>query len=202
MSLYACVCNNTVVIWPLFIELIVSFYVKIAGKIFVTQGKLRENTGNFILARMWPPCYYYRPQTKFGAKYYFYTCLSFCSQGGSAWVHAGVPPPTRHTNPPGPGTPPPGTRHTTPFSPPGPGTPPPSPPPGPGTPPPGPGRCGQRVVRILLECNLVCQKFFRQLYENERNWIERSRRFPNASLVLLRKCIDHCKPNLIIHGLL
>ena len=39
------------------------------------------------------------------------------------------PPPTRHTNPPGPGTPPPGTRHTTPFSPPGPGTPPPSPPP-------------------------------------------------------------------------
>ena len=26
------------------------------GKIFVTQGKLRENTGNFILARTWPPC--------------------------------------------------------------------------------------------------------------------------------------------------
>ena len=23
---------------------------------FVTQGKLRENTGNFILTRMWPPC--------------------------------------------------------------------------------------------------------------------------------------------------
>ena len=50
MSLYASVCNNTVVIWPFFIELIVSFCVKI------TQGKLRENTGNFILARMWPPC--------------------------------------------------------------------------------------------------------------------------------------------------
>ena len=33
MSLYASVCNNTVVMWPLFIELIVSFYVKI------TQGK-------------------------------------------------------------------------------------------------------------------------------------------------------------------
>ena len=37
--------------WPLFIELIVSFYIKI------TQGKLLlENSGNFILARMWPPC--------------------------------------------------------------------------------------------------------------------------------------------------
>ena len=29
MSLYASVYNNTVVMWPLFIELIVSFYVKI-----------------------------------------------------------------------------------------------------------------------------------------------------------------------------
>ena len=33
MSLYASVCNNTVVMWPLFIELIVSFCMKI------TQGK-------------------------------------------------------------------------------------------------------------------------------------------------------------------
>ena len=52
MSLYASVCNNTVVMWPLFIELIVCFCEKIA------QGKFlqhRENTGNFILARMWPP---------------------------------------------------------------------------------------------------------------------------------------------------
>ena len=32
----------------------------------------------------------------------FYTCLSFCSQGGSASVHAGIPPPH---------LPPPGTRH-------------------------------------------------------------------------------------------
>ena len=31
--LYTSVCNNTVVMWPLFIEVIVSFYVKI------TQGK-------------------------------------------------------------------------------------------------------------------------------------------------------------------
>ena len=41
MSLYASVCNNTVVMWPLLIELIVSFYVK------TTQGKFlqhRENT--------------------------------------------------------------------------------------------------------------------------------------------------------------
>ena len=29
---------------------------KNTGKKFVAQGKLRENTGNFILARMWPPC--------------------------------------------------------------------------------------------------------------------------------------------------
>ena len=29
MSFYASVCNNTVVMWPLFIELIVSVYVKI-----------------------------------------------------------------------------------------------------------------------------------------------------------------------------
>ena len=33
MTLYASVCNNTVVMWPSYIELIVSFYVKIA------QGK-------------------------------------------------------------------------------------------------------------------------------------------------------------------
>ena len=33
MSLYASLCNNTVVMWPLFIEVIVSFCVKI------TQGK-------------------------------------------------------------------------------------------------------------------------------------------------------------------
>ena len=33
MSLYASVCNNTVVMWPLFIELIFSFYVE------TTQGK-------------------------------------------------------------------------------------------------------------------------------------------------------------------
>ena len=49
MSLYATVCNNTVVMWPLLIELIVSFCIRI------TQGKVRENTGNFVLARMWPP---------------------------------------------------------------------------------------------------------------------------------------------------
>ena len=63
--LYASVCNNTVVMWPLFIELLVSFCIKITqgkfciknntGKIYVTQGKLRENTGNFILATVWPP---------------------------------------------------------------------------------------------------------------------------------------------------
>ena len=55
MSLYTSVCNNTLVMWPLIIELIVSFCIKNnTGKIYVTQGKLKENTGNFILARMWP----------------------------------------------------------------------------------------------------------------------------------------------------
>ena len=63
MSLYASVCNNTVVMWPLFIEIIVSFCIKITGKISVTQGKVRENTGNFILARMWPPCTTFAAQT-------------------------------------------------------------------------------------------------------------------------------------------
>ena len=48
MSLCASACNNTVAMWPLFIELIVSFCIKITGKISVTQEKVRENTGNFI----------------------------------------------------------------------------------------------------------------------------------------------------------
>ena len=67
----------------------------------------------------------------------FYTYLSFCSRGGSASVHAGIP------YPPGPG--------------------PPQAPPGPGTPqtrhPPAQCMLGdtvnKRAVRILLECNLV-----------------------------------------------
>ena len=36
----------------------------------------------------------------------FYTCLSFCPQGGSASVHAGIPPPEQ--KPPREQTPPPG----------------------------------------------------------------------------------------------
>ena len=55
MSLYASVCNNTVVMWPLFIELISFLHKNNTGKIYVAQGKLRENTGIFIMARMWPP---------------------------------------------------------------------------------------------------------------------------------------------------
>ena len=39
MSLYASVCNNTVVMWPLFIELIVSFHVKIHRENFCNTGK-------------------------------------------------------------------------------------------------------------------------------------------------------------------
>ena len=46
MSLYASVCNNTVVIWPLFIEVIVSFSIKKHREHLcntgTTQGKHRE----------------------------------------------------------------------------------------------------------------------------------------------------------------
>ena len=100
--------------------------------------------------------------------------------GGSASVHAGIPPPpgTRQT-PPGPGRPPPGpgrppwdqadtpgpgrppqTRQT----PPRPGRPPPdqADPPGTRQTPPGPDRLQhtvyERPVRILLECILVNSK--------------------------------------------
>ena len=89
---------------------------------------------------------YYRPQRSCGQGNIFTpVCHSFCSQGGSASVHAGIPPPrpgrppqtrltpprdqadppgTRQTpldqaDPPGPGRHPPGTRQT----PPGPGRP-------------------------------------------------------------------------------
>ena len=41
--------------------------------------------------------YFYRPQMKFGTRLYFYTCLSFCSQGGvpapGVCSHRGVPGP-------------------------------------------------------------------------------------------------------------
>ena len=36
----------------------------------------------------------------------FYTCLSLCSQGGSASVHAGMPPPEKEVPPPGKEAPP------------------------------------------------------------------------------------------------
>ena len=42
---------------------------------------------------------FYRPQKKFGARLYFYTCLPFCSQGGSASVHAGISPTPRAGTP-------------------------------------------------------------------------------------------------------
>ena len=42
MSLYAFVCNNTLVMWPLFIELMNNMRKNNTGKIYVTQGKHRE----------------------------------------------------------------------------------------------------------------------------------------------------------------
>ena len=105
----------------------------------------------------------YRPQTKFGARQYFCTCLSFCSQGGGGvpgqvhppgrypqQVHpwAGTSPgyvhsPSRYT-PPWAGTPP---KQVPPWQVPPAGT-----PPWAGTPPP---MVNGRAVRILLECILV-----------------------------------------------
>ena len=52
-ELYASVCNNTVVMWALFIELIVSFYIKI------TQGKClqhRENSRKTQGISFWLQC--------------------------------------------------------------------------------------------------------------------------------------------------
>ena len=56
VSLCTFVCNNTGVMWPLFIEVIVSFCIKKHKENLCNTGKLRENTGNFILATKWPPC--------------------------------------------------------------------------------------------------------------------------------------------------
>ena len=52
MSLCASVCNNTVVMWPLFIEVIVSFCIKNTGKIYVTQGKHREFHFSYSVATL------------------------------------------------------------------------------------------------------------------------------------------------------
>ena len=75
-------------------------------------------------------------------------CREFCSQGGSASVHAGIPPPPPGTRqPPPPGADPPGTRHPRQQTPPGSRHP--------------PVQCmlrdtvNKRAVCILLECNLV-----------------------------------------------
>ena len=75
-----------------------------------------------------PFSFYYRPQTRFGAKLYFYTCLSVILFTGGKGEYLGRYPPGPGT-PPRPGTPP-GTRYTPQdqvhphSSPPGPGTPP------------------------------------------------------------------------------
>ena len=103
----------------------------------------------------------------------FYMCLWFCSQGGSAPLHAGIhppqdqrqasPSPDQRQAPPGADTPlGPVTPHPGPEgspqeqTPPRPCTP---PPPGPGTPPPAQCMLGdtgnKRAAHILLECNLV-----------------------------------------------
>ena len=122
--------------------------------------------------------YYYRPQRSCGQGNIFTpVCHSFCSQGGSASVHAGIPPweqtpllgadtPLEQTHPPGADTPrgadPPGA--DTPWADPlGADTPPEQTPPGADTPQeqtPPPGSRLQhtvyeRPVRILLECILV-----------------------------------------------
>ena len=64
-------------------------------------------------------------ETKFWPRLYFYTCLSFCSQGGRGGEYLTRYTPPDQVHPPGPGTPP-GTRYTPrdQIHPPGPGTPP------------------------------------------------------------------------------
>ena len=74
----------------------------------------------------------YRPQRSCGQGNIFTPVCHSVHRGGSASVHAGIPPGTRQT-PPGPGSQPPGTRQTPPWDQA-------DPPPGPGRPPPGPGR--------------------------------------------------------------
>ena len=99
-----------------------------------------------------------------GARFYFYTCLWFCSHGGGVCPIACW---DTHTQTPGPeaGTPlwtrhplhPPGTRHP-------------------------PVQCmlgdtgNKRAVRILLECNLVkigkaCVTNLRGLFEEKKKWL-------------------------------
>ena len=58
-------------------------------------------------------CYFYRPQTKFAKVMFLHLSVSHSVQGGSASVHAGIPPepgtpPSRHTPPE---QAPPGTRY-------------------------------------------------------------------------------------------
>ena len=86
---------------------------------------------------------YYLPQRSWGKVIFSQASVVLFTRGGSASVHAGIPPPgTRH--------PPTWTRQ----APPRPGR----PPPGPGRHPPPPWRRAYweiRAVCILLECNLV-----------------------------------------------
>ena len=107
----------------------------------------------------------------------FYTCLSFCSQGGSASVHAGIPPPpSRHplgADTPRSGTPPnqapPGSRHPLEHTHP----PPPDQEHSPeqATPPPREQRrLLLRTVRILLECILVGYFFNLRIRQSVLFW--------------------------------
>ena len=94
----------------------------------------------------------YRPERSWGQGNIFTpVCHSFCSQGGSASVHAGIPPPPRQQTPQSRYPPPP---EQTPQE----QTPPEQTPPGSRHPPP-PSRLQhtvyERPVRILLECILV-----------------------------------------------
>ena len=92
----------------------------------------------------------YRPQRSWGKVIFSQACVILFT-GGSASVHADIPP-TTDQGPPGAGTPPPQEQADTPQS----RTPPPH---GAGTTPLAQSMLGDtvnaRAVRILLECNLV-----------------------------------------------
>ena len=129
-----------------------------------------ESRGDLRTRCIYTSCHkkadHYRPQTNL-RRLYFYICLSFCSRGGYASVHARIPPPLPL------GADPPGSRPPEQIPhPPGADTPPSRPPPREQTPtgsrhPPSsrippeqtPPREQRRLllqtVRILLECILV-----------------------------------------------
>ena len=81
-------------------------------KILLFHGMLCLMSFNCLFQYILSEQLYYRPQRSCGQGNIFTpVCHSFCSRGGSASVHAGIPPPLDQADLPRPGRPP-GTRQT------------------------------------------------------------------------------------------